>query len=142
MVRSLKCTCGVIVALIGAGALQANVVVNLQPEFRHIYPLVANGRVTIQNLYGDVRIMGWDREQVQVQAIRRAKDPRRLDDARVIVDSSADSLTIYTQYSASDVDRPASVEYRIMVPRNANLEQVRLINGGLFISGIAGSVKA
>jgi hypothetical protein len=142
MVRRLKCTCGVVLALLAADALPATVVGIPQPEFRRVYPLISTGRVIVQNLYGDVRIMAWDREQVQVQAIRKAKDPRRLDEARIIVDSTYDSFTISTQYPSSDVDRPASIEYRIMVPRNANLEQVKLINGALFIGGVAGPVRA
>jgi DUF4097 and DUF4098 domain-containing protein YvlB len=36
----------------------------------------------------------------------------------------------------------ASVEYRITVPRAATLDQVKLINGGLCLSGLAGSVTA
>jgi hypothetical protein len=131
-----------VLALVAGTALHATVVGIPQPEFRRIYPLAGNGHVVIHNLYGDVRIVAWDREQVQVQAIRKAKDVRRLDEVRIVVDSTYDSFTISTQYSSSDVDRPANIEYRIMVPRNANLEQVKLINGGLFISGVAGAVKA
>jgi len=34
------------------------------------------------------------------------------------------------------------VEYHIMVPRGANLENVKLVNGGLSLSGMTGPVKA
>ena len=142
MVRPLKYTSGVVLALAAGSLLNATVVGIPRPEFRRLYPLQSTGRVVIQNLYGDVRITAWDREQVQVLAIRKAKDARRLDEARIVVDSSYDSFSISTQYGAADVDRPASVEYQIMVPRNANLENIKLINGALVISGVAGPVKA
>jgi hypothetical protein len=87
-------------------------------------------------------ITAWDRDEVLVEASKKSSDPRRLDDARIVVDSSSDVLSIHTQYGGTDAEHPASVNYRIMVPRTANLENVRLINGGLLISGLAGPVKA
>jgi len=124
------------------GGLRATVVGTPQAEFRQTYSLNANGRVIVQNLYGDVRITTWERDEVLVEAIKRSRDPRQLRDARIVVDSSGDLVSIRTQYAGADAERPASVEYRITVPRSANLENVKLINGGLSISGVAGSVKA
>jgi len=98
--------------------------------------------VVIQNLYGDVQITAWDRDEVLVQAIKKSRDPKQLEDARIVVDSSSEMLSIRTQYAGADAEHPASVEYRIMVPRTANLENVKLVNGGLSISGLAGSIKA
>jgi hypothetical protein len=79
---------------------------------------------------------------VQVRAIKHSADPRRLNDAQVVVDSSSGLVSIHTQYSGADAEHPASVEYHIMVPRGANLENVKLINGGLSLSGMSGPVKA
>ena len=45
-------------------------------------------------------------------------------------------------YAGDGTGDLASVEYRIMVPRNANLQNVKLTNGGLSIRGLAGAVKA
>jgi DUF4097 and DUF4098 domain-containing protein YvlB len=112
-----------------------------QTSFRQSYALSPNGRVIIQNLYGDVLITAWDRDEVLVEAVKRSVDPRRLDDAHIVVDSTSEWVSIRTHY-AGDGERPASVEYRITVPRNANLENVKLVNGGLSISGVAGPVKA
>jgi len=132
-----------IVPVILAGTcLHATVIGTPQAEFRQTYSFSANGRVVLQNLYGDVRITTWDRDEVLVQAIKKSHDPRQLRDASIIVDSSGDVLSIRTQYAGADADRPASVEYRIVVPRTATLEDIKLINGGLSISGVAGSVKA
>lgn len=132
----------VLLALAGSSILSASIAAIPQTEFRHLYSLSPTGRVAIQNLYGDVRITAWDRDQVLVQAIKKSRDPKRLNDARVMVDSTYESLSISTQYAGVDAEHPASVEYRIMVPRNANLENVKVINGGLLISGLAGPVKA
>ena len=142
MAVSQRGTCAILLALAAGNGLNASIVGTPHAEFLRTYSLAPNGRVVIQNLYGDVSITGWDRDEVRVEAIKRSADPRRLDDARIIVDSSAGTLSIHTRYGGLDADRPASVEYRITVPRGANLEDVKLINGGLSISGVTGPVKA
>jgi len=134
---------GLLLSLLIAGSgLHASIIGTPQAEFRQTYALNSTGRVVIQNLYGDVRITAWDRDEVLVQAIKRSRDPRQLKDAQIVVDSSNELVSIRTLYAGTDVERPASVEYRITVPRTANLENVRLVNGGLSISGVAGSIKA
>jgi len=128
--------------LLAGSGLHATIIGTPSAEFRQTYSLNSNGRVVIQNLYGDVRITTWERDEVLVQAIKRSRDPRQLKDAKIVVDSSSDLVSIRTLYAGTDAERPASVEFRITVPRTANLENVKLINGGLSISGVAGSVKA
>jgi hypothetical protein len=142
MVGRLVGTSVFLLALVAGTNLHASIVGTPSAEFHQTYSLRANGRVVIQNLYGDVRITAWDRDEVLVQAIKKSRDPRQLADARIIVDSSNDLLSIHTQYAGADAEHPASVEYRIIVPRRATLENVRLINGGLVISGLTGAVKA
>lgn len=142
MLHVLKGLCTLVLAVMAGDLLHANVIGTPHSEFRQTYTLGANGRVTIQNLYGDVSITAWDRDEVLVEATKRASDARRLDDARIIVEPASGTLSIHTQYTGADAEHPASVEYRIMVPRNATLEQIKLVNGGLSISGVAGPVKA
>jgi DUF4097 and DUF4098 domain-containing protein YvlB len=137
-----KAIWGVVLALCAGANLYANRIGTPKPEFRQAYALGPNGRVVVQNLYGDVQITAWDRDQVLVQAFKKSSDPRQLDDARVVVDSTSDRVSIHTQYAGADAEHPASVDYRIMVPRTANLENIKLINGGLSITGVAGPVKA
>src|SRR4029077_5478604 len=125
-----------------AGGLNASIIGTSRAEVRASFALIPNGRVVVQNLYGDVQITAWDRDEVMVQAIKHSSDPRRLNDAQIIVDSSSGLVSIHTQYTGSDAEHPASVEYHIMVPRGANLENVKLINGGLSLVGMTGPVKA
>jgi DUF4097 and DUF4098 domain-containing protein YvlB len=98
--------------------------------------------VAIQNLYGDVQITAWDRDEVLVEATKHSSDAGRLNDAQIVVDTSSGMVSIRTQYTGGDAGQAASVEYHIMVPRGANLENVKLINGGLSLSGMTGAVKA
>jgi len=131
-----------LLAVAASSASFASVIGPSDGEFRQIYSLGPNGRVTIQNQYGDVSILGWDRDDVLVEAVKRSTDPRQLDDARIVVEPADGTLSIRTQYAGSDPQHAAKVEYRITVPRYASLEDVKLGNGGLVISGVAGPVKA
>ncbi|HUA58146.1 MAG TPA: DUF4097 family beta strand repeat-containing protein [Verrucomicrobiae bacterium] len=129
--------------VLAAGSLlYANVIPSERTYFHRSYSLPSNGHVIIQNLYGDVSIMAWDRDEVLVEAIKHSADPRRLNEAQVVVEPSIAGLSIRTQYSSGGATHPTSVEYRITVPRSATLDQVRLINGGLWISGLSGGVTA
>lgn len=111
-------------------------------QFRRSYALSPHGRIRIENRYGDVCITVWDRDEVRIEAVKTAADAGRLDDASIVVDSTGERLTVRTQYAGVESDEPASVEYRITVPRTATLDDIRLTNGALSISGVSGAVKA
>ena len=86
--------------------------------------LLPTGRVAIQNLYGDDadHSVGSRRSVGARQPSIRA-DAGRLNDAQIVVDTSSGMVSIRTQYTGGDTEHPASVEYHIMVPRGANLEE-------------------
>ncbi len=131
-----------LVALAAVDVISASVRVMPRTMFRHLYALDRNGRVNIQNPYGNVSITAWDRDAVLVEAIKHSSEPGRLEDARIVVEQTAASLSIRTQYAGSDADRPTNVEYRITVPRRAHLERVLLTNGQLSLDGLSGPVNA
>ncbi|MGH9722045.1 MAG: hypothetical protein ACRD8O_17695, partial [Bryobacteraceae bacterium] len=116
---------------------------NFTEEFHKTYPLAAGGRISLHNLNGGVRIHGWDRGDVKVDAIKRASTKRRLDEASIMIDSSADSISIRTRYpNEGDGEGPAQVEYTIYVPRASRLSAIELVNGALEINGVTGEIKA
>jgi DUF4097 and DUF4098 domain-containing protein YvlB len=121
----------------------------LTQEFHKTYALGADGRVSLENINGGVTITGWDRNEVQVDAIKRAKRQDRLDEAKIVIESNANSISIRTEYPQrdhnfnwGDENNPASVDYTLHVPRHARLDQVELINGSLEIHEVAGDVHA
>ena len=124
----------------------------LREEFQQTYPLSANGRLSLENLNGGVRIAVWDREEVQVSAVKRAYKRERLNEAKIEVNATADAIRIRTIYPDWDqnftdepkgrYNNPAQVDYTVTVPRNARLESVDLVNGSLDVDGVEGDVKA
>lgn len=136
--------------LISASAAQANDHRGaLTEEFHQTYTLAPNGRVELDNLNGAVHISTWDQNEVKVDAVKYADSKERLEEARIEVDSGKDSISIRTKYPGHDHtfnwgshNNPAEVEYTLTVPQNARLDEIKLINGSLDVSGTKGEVHA
>jgi len=64
----------------------------VREEFRQTSPLDKQGKIRLDNLNGDVRIVTWDREEIKVEAIKRAKKQEYLDEVRIEVDAKADQI--------------------------------------------------
>jgi DUF4097 and DUF4098 domain-containing protein YvlB len=121
-------------------------------EFHKVYPLTAQGRIELENINGPVHITGWDRDEVKVDAVKSAWSKERLDEARIEVRAEPNTVSIRTEYpdhdrtfnfgSDDEHNNPARVEYTITVPRNAHLDQIKLVNGRLDIQDVAGEVRA
>ncbi len=123
----------------------------LTEEFHQTYPLSAGGRVSLSNINGQVKITGWDRAEVRVDAVKRARTPEALRDARIRVNAGAGSVHIETEYDQSQWERRdgdrhehhvARVEYTLSVPRTARVENINIVNGPLEIENLSGEVEA
>jgi DUF4097 and DUF4098 domain-containing protein YvlB len=124
----------------------------MRDEFHQTYPLAANGRVSLENINGAIRINGWDRNEVRVDAVKHAYARDRMDDAQIVVDAGSDAIHIRTKYSDenlefnNDTDRrhnnPASVDYTLSIPRNARVESVEVVNGSIEVEGVTNDVIA
>jgi hypothetical protein len=121
----------------------------LREEFHQTYPLARDGRVSLKNINGAARVVAWDRDEVKVDAVKHARSRERLDEATVEVETTGDSVSVRTRYPTQDLswtrdsrDNPASVEYTLTIPRAARVDSIELINGGLEVEGLAGSIKA
>jgi DUF4097 and DUF4098 domain-containing protein YvlB len=124
----------------------------VREEFHQTYPLAANGRVSFENLNGNLRITVGDSNEIQVNAVKRAYNPQRLAEAKIEVTATADAIRIRTDYPdreqnfTSDergrYNNPATVDYSLIVPRQARLDSIDLINGSMDIDGVEGDVKA
>ncbi len=123
-----------------------------QEEFHHTYTLNPGGRVSLKNINGWVKINSWNRNEVKIDAVKYAGTRERLDEAKINVDASADSIWIETRYEGAQrplvitdddwTHNPATVDYTLTLPTNANLDAIKLINGSLDVENIAGDVRA
>ena len=112
-------------------------------EFHRTVPLAANGRVSLNNINGDVEITGWDKNEVQIDAVKSARDQQRLDNIRIEVNNSSSSVEIETKYPEHMFHNdPGAVHYTLHVPQNARLDEIKLVNGSLNIEKLNGGVHA
>ena len=124
----------------------------LTEEFHQSYPLSSTGRVSIQNINGDVRIAVWDQNEVKVDAVKKSYQREQLDEVKIEVINTADSVRIKTQYPERNQtfndegsrrhNISVTVEYTLTIPRKAQLDSAELVNGSLDIEGAEGDVKA
>jgi len=96
----------------------------LTEEFHQTYPLAPGGRVSLSNINGKVSVAAWDRNEVKVDAVKRAFKPERLREAEIKVDAAGGHLHIETEYEHREhrskenwtrEDNPATVEYTLTV---------------------------
>ena len=102
MITTARALVSGLLALGGSLGLQAANSLDAQQAFQRCYAFSPRGRVTVENLYGDVRIIGWDRHEVRIEAIKSGADSGRLDDARIVVDATAERVSVRTQYAGSE----------------------------------------
>ncbi|HEV3512394.1 MAG TPA: DUF4097 family beta strand repeat-containing protein [Candidatus Sulfotelmatobacter sp.] len=139
---TLGTICAVVVLGLGAHASQSQGA--FTEEFHQTYAISADGRVELDNINGAAHISAWDRNEVKVDAVKFADTKEKLENIKIEVDSGKDSLSIQTKYPehGGSHNNPGGVEYTLTVPRTVRLDEIKLINGSLDVSGVSGEVRA
>jgi DUF4097 and DUF4098 domain-containing protein YvlB len=115
----------------------------LRDEFHKNYPLSADGRVSLQNINGSIKIVGWDKNEIQIDAVKTAETKEKLDEARITIDATASLIKIKTEYprDRENYNNPANVEYTLQVPRHVRLDTIRAVNGAVAVEGVQGLIN-
>jgi hypothetical protein len=126
------------IALLAISPLAAAHSPGVTREFKQSYPLQADGTFELSNVNGTVRIEGWDKDVVEVSAVKTTQDKESLLDLVAIdVDSKPGAFSISTRYpQESGVE--VAVEYTIHVPRRAHLNHLSTVNGTLRLTELDG----
>jgi hypothetical protein len=105
-------------------------------EFNQTYPLQPGGSFELQNVNGTVDVQGWDRDTIEIHAVKTAKN-RESDLALVSIDVDAKPgvVSVATRYPQNEGVEVA-VEYTVRVPHCAHVEHLGTVNGTLRVSGI------
>lgn len=115
-------------------------------EERFSFELEAGGRISLDNINGDIEVVGGDGNQVEILAVKRAKSSDALEDIRILVDAGADYVRLETKQGKSgglfgwNNDGGASVIYTLSVPAMSNLESIESVNGDIEVKGVLGNV--
>jgi hypothetical protein len=106
--------------------------------FQKTYPLPSGGHFILDNVNGSVQVEGWDRDEVEVRAVKTSNsDPHDLDRVKIEVESHPDEVDVHTRYPDGEGVEVA-VEYHIHVPNRVLLGSVQTVNGSLLVRGVEG----
>lgn len=103
------------------------------------YPLASGGSFELVNVNGSVQVDGWDRDEVEVRAVKTTTgDERDLSRVEIQVDSAQDHIAVRTRYpQGSGVE--VAVEYHVRVPYRVLLGGVETVNGNVLVRGVDGN---
>jgi hypothetical protein len=153
-IQTLSISVLAILALALATPAQAKETV--KETFQKTYPLQAGGELRVENTNGGITVEAWDRNEVQVEAIKqvRAESAEKAREGlkllKIEVKPSTGALEILTRYPRNEGDGffdwlsgdsvSMSVNYKIKAPRElvANLQST---NGGVRLVGTRGRAQ-
>jgi hypothetical protein len=105
-------------------------------DFNQSYPLQPGGTFELQNVNGPVQVEGWDRNVIEIHAVKIAKESESdLDRVSIEVDAKPNDVSVVTRYPQNEGVEVA-VEYTIRVPHGARVEHVGTVNGTVKIAGV------
>ncbi|HYP54294.1 MAG TPA: DUF4097 family beta strand repeat-containing protein [Pyrinomonadaceae bacterium] len=108
-------------------------------EFQKSYPLAAGGTVIIENVSGDVNVVGYDGEVVSVAGFKEGRDPEKVE---VVDRSSAGVVRLGVEY-AHRYRGAAGVRFEVRLPRSARFQigKISTASGDVKVSGVTGDVR-
>lgn len=119
-------------------------------EFRRTVEFAAGGTISLENEAGNVEIVGWDKDAVEVVAQGAAANPGEKRKVRaygfweikpdVEIKKMDGSLSIRTRPFDGPGDLPA-VDFTIRVPNSIVLSGIRMEEGNLTISDVFGRIE-
>lgn len=120
-------------------------------RFEQTYPLSRNGRVSVSNVNGSITVEGWDRSEVKLEYVKTAETKERLAEVKVKIEAQANSFNVEADFDdearrangngRNNRYKSAEVEFRLMVPRAAVLNEIETVNGSVSVSKTTNSAK-
>src|SRR6267143_6684837 len=93
-------------------------------EFNQTYPLQPGGSFELQNVNGTVDVQGWDRDTIEIHAVKTAKHKESdLDLVSIDVDAKPGVVSVATRYPQNE-GAEGAVEYTVHVPHCAHGERL------------------
>jgi lipopolysaccharide export LptBFGC system permease protein LptF len=111
------------------------------------YELDEGGRISLENVNGDIYISGASGSTVKITADKKADNDKDLKKLMVKIKADNNFIQIETAHEKSGSrwfgsDNSGEVTYTLIVPAYANLDSISTVNGNVTISALAGEVSA
>src|SRR2546423_14453352 len=132
MLRRAFCLTALLVAVLGLSAASCFAITK---EFNQSYPLQPGGAFELQNVNGTVDVQGWDRDTIEIHAVKTAKQKESdLELVSIEVDARPGVVSVATRYPQNE-GVEVVVEYTVRVPHCAHVDHLGTVNGTLRVSG-------
>jgi DUF4097 and DUF4098 domain-containing protein YvlB len=113
------------------------------------YSIDDAGRISLENINGDISVIGGSGNEVHITAYKKAENQEYLDKIEIDISAESDHIRIETRHPEKEGfswswgdSHGGSVRYELSVPANVELDTIETVNGGVDISGVSGAVKA
>jgi DUF4097 and DUF4098 domain-containing protein YvlB len=138
------------VSVLAAGLLSTSALADHTEELSWTFELNEGGRISLENVNGDVDITGVAGNQVEIVAFKRAGDEDYLRQIEILIEDSPDAIRVETKHPDSGIkgmfnwgrDSSGSVRFTLKVPESVQLDAIESVNGNVTIKGVKGLVKA
>jgi len=117
-------------------------------KFEQSYPLNANGKVRVSNVNGSITVEAWDKPEVRLEATKIADSKETLNEVEIKIDSNQNSFTAEVDYGNWKNNqngwknyRKLEVQFRLMIPRTAVLDEIETVNGSVTVSNFVNSTN-
>jgi hypothetical protein len=107
------------------------------------YPFNADGVVSLAGVNGSVEIVGWDKNEVSLEAEKIASDAEGLARMQIVIEHSPAHLTVKTEHERKWKlfgGHRAEVRYKLRVPATATLKKIDVVNASITVRGVTGYV--
>lgn len=103
-------------------------------------------KLSLANINGSVDIQGWNKNEIKVTALIKAETQEGLDRINVDMSHNANGVIVETEHEKQSSwgrnSQSGKVDYTVMVPFEASLSDIELVNGSLVINEVQGEIKA
>lgn len=101
-----------------------------------------DGRVSIQNISGEIVVTGGSGDEVSIEAVKHGRaDQAQLAAVRIVVEDRGGRVEVRTEYDRMQRNNNVSVDFTVTIPSSASLE-VKSISGNVKVSSVQGLVRA
>lgn len=110
------------------------------------YDTGAHPSLSIDNVNGDLTLEGWDKNRIELTAVKTASNQERLKDLVVECRKDGDRVTIRVKYPHENTfnghgDEGPRVDFTVHVPRGTDISRVEFVNGDVEITNVEGDVE-
>jgi DUF4097 and DUF4098 domain-containing protein YvlB len=129
--------------------LASTAVADVKETEEFTFEINPGGRISLENINGDIRITGGEGDTVKIVARKKAGKQEYMDELKIAVDADSDYIRIETRHPSNKDswlnwgnNHSGSVSYEMTVPASANLDKISTVNGDVEIRSMSGKVKA